>query len=186
MTECRGVLEYEGCNYLRQRLILATLSGRSVRIKDIRNLEDDPGLKGKLDQLLKIVWIFMINEPSFFIVPTSFSLSLEFEVNLLKLLDQITNGSKIDINPTGTALFYQPGLLQGGRLELDCGNERGLGYFLEPLICLAPFVKKPVKAVLRGVTNSRRDPSVDLIKSCWLPVVKKFTVDSEGLDIKVQ
>ena len=39
-------LSFEGCNFLRQRLVLATLSGKSVKIKNIRTIEDDPGLKG--------------------------------------------------------------------------------------------------------------------------------------------
>lgn len=39
-------LTYEGCNFFRQRLVLATLSGKSVKIKNIRAIEDDPGLKG--------------------------------------------------------------------------------------------------------------------------------------------
>ena len=40
------VLKYEGCNYFRQRLVLATLSSRPVRISDIRAEADDPGLRG--------------------------------------------------------------------------------------------------------------------------------------------
>ena len=39
-------LTYEGCNFYRQRLVLSTLSGKSVRIKNIRSFDDDPGLKG--------------------------------------------------------------------------------------------------------------------------------------------
>lgn len=39
-------LTYEGCNFFRQRLVLATLSGKSVKIKNIRTIDDDPGLKG--------------------------------------------------------------------------------------------------------------------------------------------
>lgn len=39
-------LTYEGCNFFRQRLVLATLSGKSVKLKNIRAIEDDPGLKG--------------------------------------------------------------------------------------------------------------------------------------------
>lgn len=39
-------LIYEGCNFFRQRLVLATLSGKSGKIKNIRAFEDDPGLKG--------------------------------------------------------------------------------------------------------------------------------------------
>jgi len=40
------ILTYEGSNYLRYRLLLSTLSGRPVRITDIRTKDDDPGLKG--------------------------------------------------------------------------------------------------------------------------------------------
>lgn len=41
-------LSYEGCNFLRQRLVLSTLSGKRVRIKNIRSKDDDPGLRGEL------------------------------------------------------------------------------------------------------------------------------------------
>ena len=41
-------LTYEGCNFYRQRLVLSTLSGKSVRIKNIRSFDDDPGLKGMI------------------------------------------------------------------------------------------------------------------------------------------
>lgn len=41
-------VSFEGCNFLRQRLVLATLSVKSVRITNIRANEDDPGLKGIL------------------------------------------------------------------------------------------------------------------------------------------
>ena len=41
-----NVFVYEGCNYLRYRLILSTLSGKPVKIEDIRSQHDDPGIKG--------------------------------------------------------------------------------------------------------------------------------------------
>ena len=40
------VLKYEGSNFLRQRLVLSTLSGKSIRINKIRQYDDHPGLKG--------------------------------------------------------------------------------------------------------------------------------------------
>lgn len=40
------VLTYEGNNYLRYRLVLSTLSGKPIRITNIRTKDDDPGLKG--------------------------------------------------------------------------------------------------------------------------------------------
>lgn len=40
------LLKFEGHNYLRQRLILATLSGKIVRIDKIRSDDEDPGIRG--------------------------------------------------------------------------------------------------------------------------------------------
>ncbi|XP_076765724.1 RNA terminal phosphate cyclase 1 [Xylocopa sonorina] len=138
-----NVLTYEGCNYLRYRLLLSTLSGKPVRVTNIRTKNDDPGLK-------------------------------EYEVSFVRLLDKITNGSRIELNETGTSLYYSPGLLNGGELEHDCNVQRGIGYYLEAVLILAPFCKKPVDIKLKGVTNNTLDPSVDRIKACAVPILKRF------------
>ena len=39
-------LTYEGCIFFQQRLVLAALSGKPVKLKNLRAVEDDPGLKG--------------------------------------------------------------------------------------------------------------------------------------------
>uniref|UniRef100_A0A665X1C6 RNA 3'-terminal phosphate cyclase-like protein n=2 Tax=Echeneis naucrates TaxID=173247 RepID=A0A665X1C6_ECHNA len=147
-------LDYDGCNLLRQRLVLSTLSGKRVKIKNIRSKDDEPGLR-------------------------------DFEASFIRLLDKVTNGSRIEINQTGTVLFYQPGLLYGGTVEHDCNTQRSIGYYLEALLMLAPFMKNSLKATLRGVTNDLVDPTVDLLKSTALPLMKKFGIDGEGFDLKV-
>ncbi|XP_011691068.1 PREDICTED: probable RNA 3'-terminal phosphate cyclase-like protein isoform X2 [Wasmannia auropunctata] len=63
------ILIYEGNNYLRYRLLLSTLSGKPVRITNIRTKNDDPGLK-------------------------------EYEISFIRLLDKMTNGTKIELNET--------------------------------------------------------------------------------------
>jgi RNA 3'-terminal phosphate cyclase len=75
----RRVLEYEGSNFLRLRLVLATLSGKPIRIRNIRAKSTMPGLT-------------------------------ESEASLIRLFDKITNGSKLEVNETGTSLYYQPGM----------------------------------------------------------------------------
>ncbi|KAL4235710.1 rRNA-processing endoribonuclease [Mactra antiquata] len=147
-------ITYDGCNFLRQRLVLATLSGKPVKIKNIRSKEDNPGLR-------------------------------DFEAGLIRLLDKITNGSNIVVNETGTSLRYHPGLLIGGQIEHQCNLQRSIGYYLEVLLCLAPFMKTPLHAVLTGITNDQVDPSVDMIKLSTLPILKKFIGTDEGLEIKV-
>ncbi|RVE65673.1 hypothetical protein OJAV_G00118820 [Oryzias javanicus] len=147
-------LSYEGCNFLRQRLVLSTLSGKRVRIKNIRSKDDDPGLR-------------------------------DFEASFIRLLDKVTNGSRIEINQTGTVLSYQPGLLYGGSIEHDCNPQRSIGYYLEALLMLAPFMKMALKATLRGVTNDPNDPTIDMLKTTAVPLMKKFGIDGEGFDLRV-
>jgi RNA 3'-terminal phosphate cyclase len=54
---------------------------------------------------------------------------------------------------SGTTVYYKPGFIVGGKVDHDCGKERGVGYFLELLVCLAPFGKEPLRATLSGITN---------------------------------
>ncbi|KAG7308382.1 hypothetical protein JYU34_005579 [Plutella xylostella] len=148
------VLVYKGSNFLRQRLLLATLSARPVRIEEIRSGHDDPGLK-------------------------------EYEVNLIRLLDKVTNGTRVELSETGTSLYFQPGILIGGQVSHDCCPQRGIGYYLEVLLALGPFCKEPLNAVLRGVTHSDLDVSVDKIKAAALPILLKFILVDDGLELKV-
>jgi hypothetical protein len=37
---------------------------------------------------------------------------------------------------------------------------RSIGYYLEGLVCLAPFAKKPFNITLTGITNDDKDISV--------------------------
>ncbi|CAK4290458.1 unnamed protein product [Aphanomyces euteiches] len=149
-----GTLKFQGCAHFRQRLICSTLSGRRIRIDNIRSESEEPGIT-------------------------------EFEANFLRLLDSITNGSQIEINETGTVLKYTPGFIVGGTIEHDCGTKRAIGWFLEALVALAPFAKRPLVATLKGITNDDVDISVDNFKAVTLPLMKHFGFD-EGVDFKVK
>lgn len=91
-----NLLKFQGSNFLKQRLILSILTGKSVQIVDIRSNDDRPGLRG-------------------------------YEVSLIRLFDKISNGSEIDINKSGTAISFKPGILHGGVIHHDCNLERGIG-----------------------------------------------------------
>lgn len=46
----------------------------------------------------------------------------------------------------------------GGGIEHDCPRSRCVGYFIEPLLWLAPFAKKPVSIIFNQcITNSDTD-----------------------------
>ena len=52
-------LTCEGYNFFRQRLVLVTLSDKSVKMKNVRAVEDDPGLKGaSVIELIKEITAF--------------------------------------------------------------------------------------------------------------------------------
>ncbi|EZA53395.1 probable RNA 3'-terminal phosphate cyclase-like protein [Ooceraea biroi] len=149
-----NVLTYEGSNYFRYRLILSTLSGKPVKIIDIRTKDNDPGLR-------------------------------EYEISFVRLLDKVTNGTKIELNETGTSIYYTPGLLNGGELEHDCSLQRGIGYYLEGIMMLAPFCKTPLNLKLRGVTNNTIDPSVDRIQTAGIPILKKFLAGDNEVTLTI-
>ncbi|XP_063364507.1 probable RNA 3'-terminal phosphate cyclase-like protein [Cydia amplana] len=153
-TVQNDTLVYKGSNFFRQRLLLSTLSGRSVRIEDIRSSHDDPGLR-------------------------------EYEVSLIRLLDKVTNGTRVELSETGTSVFYQPGILIGGQVTHNCSTQRGIGYYLEILLALGPFCKEPLNAVLQGVTHHNLDVSVDKVKAAALPILLKFILVDDGLELKV-
>ncbi|KAH9843078.1 18S rRNA biogenesis protein [Rhodofomes roseus] len=109
----------------------------------------------------------------------------DYEVSLLRLLERITNGTVIEISVTGTALLLKPGVIAGGPVTHDCPLSRSIGYFLEPVIMLAPFSKRPLQLTLRGITSDDRDLSVDLIRTVTLPQLQAFGV-SDGLELRIR
>lgn len=132
------VLKYKGSTDFRQRLVCATLSGKTLRIDDIRAEDTNPGLRDHEVSLLRLLekitngCVIEINETG---------TSLRYRPGLI----------------TG-----------GFNLQHDCGTSRAIGYFVEPLVSLSMFGKKvrcwgfcasnhvqqqPLSITLRGITN---------------------------------
>lgn len=88
-------------------------------------------------------------------------MNLDYEVSLLRLVEKITNGTTIEISYTGTTILMHPGLLPGGSYSHICPISRSIGYWLEILVALGPFGKKPLEVRLEGITGEEgRDMSV--------------------------
>ncbi|KJH45465.1 RNA-3'-phosphate cyclase [Dictyocaulus viviparus] len=128
----------------------------------------------------------------------------DFEAKFISLLERITNGTIVEINTTGTKVHFRPGLIIGGVLTMDCGAERCLSYYLEPLIIISPFCKNAMNLKLKGlytcwllkpsfnilycltcVTNTPGEISVDAMKATWLPVYNKFVLNDEKIQLHV-
>lgn len=138
-------ITFEGHMHFRMRLVLSTLSGKPIRIDNIRSDDVNTGLR-------------------------------DYESSFLRLLESVTNGSKFEISFSGTTLVYHPGLIIGGSFTHNCPASRGCGYFIEPMLYLAPFSKNKFSLVFRGITASKEDTGLDFIRWGLLPVLEKFGV----------
>ena len=160
-------LRFTGHRGLAHRLVLSTLTGRPIRVSQIRpTSHTNPGLANH-------------------------------EVSLLRLLESITNGSAIEFSMTGTILVYRPGLITGSNnkptgsysaspggvttheLPPDCS--RGVSYFLIPLCLLAPFSKAPFNIMFTGpgvITSATPtgDVSADTVRTSILPLYAYFGI----------
>lgn len=142
-------LRYRGSNFLRQRLCLATVSGRAVVITDIRPTDEQPGLRDY--------------EASF--------------VRLLdKLCDGAD--INIDETGT-VLRYRPGQIIGGGALVHTCPTSRGLTYLLEGLLLLAPLAKLPVTIRLKGVTNGGPDLTCDTFRTVTLPLLAKFGISEQ-------
>lgn len=106
------------------------------------------------------------------------------EASFLRLVDKLTNGTKLEVNETGTALRLAPGLVTGGRVEHACALGRGIGWYIEGVLPLLPFAKRDTILELSGVTDDPRDLCVDTLRTVTLPLCVHFGL-REGLSLKL-
>ena len=166
----RSPLRFKTQKSFAHRLVLSTLTGRTIHISQIR--------------------------PS---SPTSPGLA-PHEISFLRLMEAVTNGSHIEISYTGTTLLYRPGLITGSapgsgasggviRHELPAECARGVSYFLIPLCLLAPFSKAPMTVLFTGpgvITSSTvtGDMSVDTVRTAILPLYSLFGI-SNNIELRI-
>ncbi|BFU25809.1 18S rRNA biogenesis protein RCL1, putative [Entamoeba histolytica HM-1:IMSS-B] len=109
----------------------------------------------------------------------------DYEVDFLKLVSEVTSGAQIDIGKDGTSILYKPGIVNGGNFQHTCNNGRSLGYYVVPLLLILPFGKGSTTITLNGITNGNDDLSIDLIRSTTIPLIQKFGIEEDMLNVKV-
>lgn len=146
-------LRFEGCTHFRQRLVCSTLSGRPIRIDNIRARDQNPGLRDFEACLLRLLekvtdgCVVEINETG--AAAAALATSAGIMAALLHLHGFAPQAHQAPLSKTratacaGTSLRYRPGIVTGGSgLVHECGTARGIGYFLEPLVVISLFGKK--------------------------------------------
>lgn len=108
----------------------------------------------------------------------------ESEVSFLRLIERITEGTRIEISYSGTSVLFHPGTLSGGTHVHTCPLDRAVGWYLEPLLAIAPFGKKDLNLTLNGVTTNAVDLSVDALRTAGLPHLAMF-LESEGVELRI-
>jgi RNA 3'-terminal phosphate cyclase-like protein len=162
MSNSKTLRFEDGAKQFRQRIVISLLSHRPLLIRNIR--ADDLQHPGLKD----------------------------YEASFLRLIDNLTNGSKIEINATGTQLRFHPGTLLGGEVEHICPDSRSIGWFLEGILPLAPFGKEALEITFTGITDGccEIDPSPDYWNRSALPLLTQFGIgldtDQFGQDIPAQ
>ena len=141
----------DGAVQFRQRIVVSLLSHRPLLIRNI--------------------WSDDLRNPGL----------KDYEASFLRLIDQLTNGSKMEINSTGTQLRFKPGGLLGGEVEHECPQSRSIGWFLEGILPLAPFGKEPLEVTFSGITDGlcEVDPSADYWKRSTTQIFQQFGIGSD-------
>ncbi|KAI9748851.1 MAG: hypothetical protein M4579_007096 [Chaenotheca gracillima] len=170
MSESRQALEFQTHASFTHRLVLSTLTGRPIKIRNIHaDSPTNPGLA-------------------------------PHEVSFLRLLDAVTNGGNFEISYSGTLIAYRPGLITGSaagsgasrgvvRHELEENCTRGVSYFLIPLCLLAPFSKAPFNVLFTGpgvitAATPAGDVSVDTVRTAILPLYERFGI-SNNIELRI-
>ncbi len=139
-------LHYTGANHFRQRLVLSTLSGRAILIKQIRAEDRKPGLRDYESNFLRLL--------------DKITDGAKIQIN--------TTGTQLRYEPGQLTGCKDRVLVH------ECPSTRGLTYWLEPLSMLLPFARNLTKVKLVGVTNDGQDLSVDSFRSVTLPWLTKL------------
>lgn len=110
-----------------------------------------------------------------------------YELAFIELLTRVTVGSKAILSKGNRKLDFRPGSIESSDEEVsfDCGKQRAVSYFLEPLFLILPFAKRRMVVRLEGITNDSVDLDIDSIKDALLPFLALALKGGANFDLKV-
>ena len=112
---------------------------------------------------------------------------LPYEIDLLKLVEKVTNGTTSIINKTGTKLTFRPGIIDcadGLQVNHDCHLDRSMTYYLEVVCILAIFGKTDLWLELTGNTDDHLDQCVDSFYRAFTYMMGQMSAGAMTLKVK--
>ncbi|KAJ4322023.1 hypothetical protein N0V94_002602 [Neodidymelliopsis sp. IMI 364377] len=156
-------LNFTGHRNLISRLLLATLTGRPVRISQIRSSSTNPGLTRYETNFVRLLDA----------VTNGGQIQFSMTGTTLVYRPGLITGSAEGLGAHGGVLRHE--------IPRECAR-RGVSWWLVPLCILAPFSKGNVNIILHGegcVTSSTTagDMSADTVRTAILPLYKSFGIE---------
>lgn len=111
-----------------------------------------------------------------------------YEINYLKLITMITNGSKVQINKTGSEIKFVPGTITnnlGTHFSFECDKNRGLSYYLEGILLISLYGKEKLNCCLVGVTNNTQDVSADNFKLIFFCIINNIVIGDNSAKFEI-
>jgi RNA 3'-terminal phosphate cyclase-like protein len=159
----QALVQFTGHRHLTTRLLLATLTGRPVRISQIRSTSTNPGLTRHETNFIRLLDA----------VTNGSQIQFSMTGTTLVFRPGLITGSAEGLGASGGVIRHE--------IPRDCAR-RGVSWWLVPLCVLAPFSKGNVNVTFHGegcVTSSTTsgDISADTVRTAVLPLYKSFGIE---------
>jgi RNA 3'-terminal phosphate cyclase-like protein len=159
----QALVQFIGHRHLTTRLLLATLTGRPVRISQIRSTSTNPGLTRHETNFIRLLDA----------VTNGSQIQFSMTGTTLVFRPGLITGSAEGLGASGGVIRHE--------IPRECAR-RGVSWWLVPLCILAPFSKGNVNVTFHGegcVTSSTTsgDMSADTVRTAILPLYKSFGVE---------
>jgi RNA 3'-terminal phosphate cyclase-like protein len=164
------LLQFEGHRHLTTRLLLATLTGRPIRISKIRPSSTRPGLTPYETNFIRLLES----------ITNGAQIQFSMTGTTLVYRPGLITGSAEGLGAMGGVVRHE--------IPRECGR-RGVSWWLIPLALLSPFSKGPVNVVLHGegcitAATTAGDVSVDTVRTAILPLYKNFAIE-RNIELRV-
>ncbi|KAF1912467.1 RNA 3'-terminal phosphate cyclase/enolpyruvate transferase [Ampelomyces quisqualis] len=156
-------VQFTGHRHLTSRLLLATLTGKPVRISHIRSTSTSPGLTRHETNFIRLLDA----------VTNGSQIQFSMTGTTLVYRPGLITGSAEGLGASSGVIRHE--------IPRECAR-RGVSWWLVPLCILSPFSKGNVNVIFHGegcVTSSTPsgDISADTVRTAILPLYKSFGIE---------